>query len=349
MPGGLPFKDLPQNKELQNAVLALATDPTHTGTVMVQPSGMIEAQKRGPTPVKEAFYPTTTAGKLDRFYTEIGGEPIVRGGGARSGQGFNAYETLAQQLKLLQNNFSEREATLRSYKLSPEEHNSYVSKLQMAYDDGKLKIGQMKSIIDGINASMEQGIIAPEAGQQAMMALFYPQDVMAEAFPTVKQPAAINREPITPQQLSGQYRPLMKDFAEAAPRPGHFWTSKANEPRTQEDLIDQYVAFRENVGYDSMTPVEQRQIDSEWDGFIKTKKAYKWDPSAPDIKALRTYGNKLSSAIASKVSPFAAAIQQKNKSSAKVLDERTARALLAEARGDKNAARQLALQRGYKF
>jgi hypothetical protein len=87
---------------------------------------------------------------------------------------------------------------------------------------------------------------------------------------------------------------------------------------------------------------------------MKGDKANKeWDPANPNIQALRTYGSRLLGVASQKVtgkriSPFAQGVNTPAEG-AKVLDKTTAAALLQEAGGDKNKARELAKQRGFSL
>ncbi len=117
------------------------------------------------------------------------------------------------------------------------------------------------------------------------------------------------RTPFSPTALRG-YRAFMEPFAAAAKeQPGFEWGTPV---RLQEDLIKQYSAARDQVGYDdpSWTQTQRRQFDTEWDDLMAGERNYKWDPESLEIKSLRAVG-RLQRAGAKNITPLGTSVAKK--------------------------------------
>jgi len=106
---------------------------------------------------------------------------------------------------------------------------------------------------------------------------------------------------ITPFSISQITSPAVmgsiEDFAEAAPTTPEFWTRRGKEPKTKQGIINQYLQWREQIGYNFINPLRQRQLDMQWDAFMMGDEKYdEWwlnkEKRQPivEIRALRTPG-----------------------------------------------------------
>jgi len=219
------------------------------------------------------------------------------------------------QLKVLQDSFAQRAQRVKDYGFKKaEEHNYHIGKLQSEYDARKLEIMQVRGTLDTIRGAIDSGHIDPEAGAKAMYGLVFPKDVVKAMYP---EPAAApeepTRRPFAPSTME-DYRELAGNIAKAAEKDRSYIPFYGG-PVPQQELVKQYLVFRQATGYDSsqVTPAEQRQLDANWDAVMRSKGSYQWDLTAPEIKALRTYGDPVLKAAANKVSPMARGLAAQQK------------------------------------
>jgi hypothetical protein len=222
------------------------------------------------------------------------------------------------QLNLLRTSFEQRARRIEEFGFKDaKEHNYYVTKLQQESDARKLEIMQVRDTLSMIQSGIASGHIDPDAGAKAMYGLVLPKDVVAAMYPKPQDASqeGPTRRPFTPNTLT-DYRELAKEFADAGAKDGR----RGFDPVTRQNLqIRQYLAFRQNTGYDDssqITNAERRQLDSEWDAVMRTE-GHQWDPTAPEIKSLRTYGDPVLQAAANKVSPMARSLAAQQKQAQK--------------------------------
>lgn len=212
------------------------------------------------------------------------------------------YSILDNQQRQLQDFYESQEQQLRMRRLPKARHNAEIANMQSGYEAQKFRITSMRTQLDNIRESD----IDPTLRDEAMWKLVVPPEHAAAMFPTVKKPT--ERVPISPPGLVS-HKELIQQFAEAAEPVKEWFTREKLEPRTQENLIKQYVGWRETIGYTNYTPGQQRQLDIQWDDLMADRPKYKWDPKSPNIRALRTYGGRITGIAAKKISPLAKSIQ----------------------------------------
>lgn len=260
------------------------------------------------------------------------------------------YAIVKQNLHDLQGYYKNREDELRSYKLDPEAHNEAIAGLQEEYDQAKFKITSLKSQLDDIKRGVGAGQIDSILGQEAMIRLVVPQETADAMFPKQQKE---QRGRFTPGEFKA-YTEDFKNMAESAiAKP---WLSRNYaEP---DKLKEQYFAARAKYGYDTdMNVTERKAFDLAWDNAIgsdkKLTKAWKkLKDEDPDLFTSRTYDDRLLNIAARKingqsVSPLAASIQ--GQTPKRKLTKQEATAILNQAGGDKDKARQLAKQLGYSL
>jgi len=295
------FKSLPQNKNVQDAVFQMVVNPDYTGKISVDPNQMITATKK--TGTEETYYPSTTGGRLDRASFKSGGGPKIQ---ASPGTGMDPDSIMKRRLEALKAHYKNKQNILKGYKLSPKQHNGIVKRMQDEYDEQKFGMISARLQVEDIKRGITTGDIEQGAGEEAMLRMILPKEHINAMFPK----EGTERTPLSPTALGGHEK-MQREFVSAAEKESpHFWLPQTFERRTQEATMRQYLGWREAAGYENFTPGQQRQLDIQWDDIIAGKGQYEWDPASPQIKALRTYGNKLSRAIAPRISPLARSVQK---------------------------------------
>jgi hypothetical protein len=140
----------------------------------------------------------------------------------------------------------------------------------------------------------------------------------------------------------------------------------ATDVRKQPRLVEQYSAAKDEVEAKlgiPMTNIQAEQFDNAWDFEMKQHPKYEWDPQSGEIQALRARGT-LAQAGGKNITPFGRHIINYNTQSPASPEQQTqsqtlnpndpghqkiASDIMAEAGYDRNKARALAAQRGYKF
>jgi len=241
-------------------------------------------------------------------------------------------------------------------------HNRAIAlrtQYRTAVGQAQAKSKQQTGELQTIQRLMDQGVINPEAGQKAMWRLVLPKETHGAMFPSGGA--------FSPGQLKA-YKEQMTEFAlSGKEEPGIEWGKPV---RTQGTLVQQYLKARSQAGYDdpSWTPTQKRQYDVEWDALMAGESYLRWDPLSPEVRAIRAKG-KLQEAVAKQITPLAASVRKHvdkvkppsvsgwgieagdmiRRPATKTLTRKQAKDLYYEAGGDKEVARKLARQRGYKL
>lgn len=218
-------------------------------------------------------------------------------------------DILSGHLDSLQQTFRQKEQQLRSLtegpnRITPAQYASQIQRLQADYDQQKAQITQTQGTFSVLQSAIESGRIDPDTGRKAMYSLVLPKEAVYALYPKAEAASAEpTRRPFSPTALL-DYADTAAEFAQAVDRRSFFSPASA-EIVPQTDLLKQYTAWRTQSGYDSLTANEQRQLDAEWDAVMRGDPRRQWDTSDPQIKALRTYGDPVLRAAATRVSPLA--------------------------------------------
>jgi len=109
-------------------------------------------------------------------------------------------------------------------------------------------------------------------------------------YPSVKEPKS-GPAPFSGARVRSSSALMGEFIAGAEDKRGLEW---GRPEKTRESLIEQYSAWRDQVGYEQLDPIHQRQLDQRWDTLMKSDKTFnKWfsDKSkktpAAEVKALR--------------------------------------------------------------
>ncbi len=143
-------------------------------------------------------------------------------------------------------------------------------------------------------------------GQEAQLRMELGPEAERLVFPVEKS----RDRPFSPGQLIS-YIEFMEPFIKRTKTSGWGITGYKRE---QQDLVKQYLAARDQAGYDDprWTPKQKRQFDTDWDYLMTTDRDFEWDPEAPEIKSLRAVG-RLTRAVVKNITPLGASVAKKKR------------------------------------
>lgn len=271
------------------------------------------------------------------------------------------FDMIRQQKNELWETYSRLEGNLRDTSMTDEAFSQQINKLQGSYATEFEKIKQLENQMTMVQQMVDQGQLTPEDGTRAVTNLAVPFNI--------RQAISGAEKPDTPfsaaSLVSDSFTGTIGEFAKEARVDSRWWPGKKYG---KDELMKQYLGWREFIGYDNLAPVRKRQVDLAWDDEMKTIGIDEWNSDDPNIKRLRSYG-RLQRAAGIRSTPgkrpvtiaedIAGRIKRpvRSESKAKRLDRETARMLVKEIGGDpdnpteeqKRLARQLAKKREYTF
>jgi len=218
--------------------------------------------------------------------------------------------TQENPVDILQNNYAQTQQYLKSQYdnelnaiqnqfLTDEQFNDQVNRLNAKYQGiinrENFKVQQQVQEIQRIQALVDAGQITPDAGNEAMWRMVLPPEIEKALFQAEKKPPTILS---AAQITSPAMMKFISQLVEPAPTVHQFWTRRENEPKTRQGLIDQYLKYREAVGYGLKNIWVQRQLDMMWDSAMRADERCKnwWiDPDEkrtpiPEVQGYRAKG-----------------------------------------------------------
>jgi hypothetical protein len=192
---------------------------------------------------------------------------------------------------------NEAQALEQQY-MSDEQFSNKRATLQAKYKDAWLQrdfaIKQSQQSIERIRVAVGKGEMDARMGEQAVWKMVLEPETYAAKYPRVTKPDDPTK-PLTGARVRSSTTLMGEFIAAARDKPGLEW----GEPKkTKDSLVDQYAAWRGQVGYDLLDPLHQRQLDQRWDTLMTSDKKYsawfsdkgKKKPIA-EVKALRLKGS----------------------------------------------------------
>lgn len=299
------------------------------------------------------------------------------------------YKIADRKLTELQDHFRNRERILKSYRLSPEAHNRAVAKMQQEYDEAKYQTATIRSQLDDIKRGIAAGEVDSIAGQKAMLSLVAPRETVEAAFPDpVKQPAP-RRGRFTPKEFNTYRDQFIENLKTTIVDPKGWLLKKNRKQADPEKVKEQYFTDRVKYGYNDMSTEEKVGFDQAWEHAVIanpliTKVWAELKKTDPEIFTSQTHDQRLLDLAKKKalgMSPMAASLKPKRIQSMspigavalygelsnkpkpttgaglkkltaqgpKKLTAQEAKAILENAGGDKDKARQIAKEMGYEF
>ncbi len=203
--------------------------------------------------------------------------------------------------------FSKRRNDLQRMTLSDQDYGNRSKQLDSEYEsvrqDMRSKMKLAEGQLNSLKQMVDSGRISPEAGYEAMMRMVVPQEQAAAMFP---RGGSVDR-PLGVGTLMG--KSLSTSISEFAGRakdtPAYEW---GHPRKSKESLLGQYNQWRQQLGYDQLNPVQQNQLDMQWDIYMKNDEAFdKWwtdkkkrQSPVVEVRAMRAKGD-LSKQMAGRV------------------------------------------------
>ena len=222
------------------------------------------------------------------------------------------YENEARALESVQ--MSSRDFGQRASMLNAK-HEGILNKF-------KLKASQQAQQLEQIDMLVQQGQIDEAAGREASWRLVLPQETERAMFPGQET----QQTPYSMSQMRGAISTSIDEFAQgAADVPGWSEKMKWGDPQKETgSLVNQYMEWRELIGYDILKPVRQNQLDMQWDAKMRDEDKFdKWftddkkrTPLA-QVSALRPtgrIGDAMKKRVVGRLNPIAASIKKQKPS-----------------------------------
>lgn len=175
---------------------------------------------------------------------------------------------------LLGKQFQQDERALQSQYLSDKQYQAKSAELNAHYNNllnsqsnaARGRIGELNRI----KSMVGKGQIESQAGFQAGWKMVLPQETYDARFP--KQERVAQTSPITAPSLKSAATMMSGIIGEAEDKRGFEWGAPY---KTQAGMIEKYIEWRAQSGYDYMEPLHQRQLDMRWDSLMKSDKIYR--------------------------------------------------------------------------
>jgi hypothetical protein len=214
---------------------------------------------------------------------------------------------LQEQYRKLQTETKAKEAAFP--KSDPELYAKHIQGLQKEFDKRKAEIFSQGEQFDQVDMMVQAGLMDPQAADETKWRMVLPTDIAKNMVHPGAQGTPMSPGSLTNKAMVGS----IGQFSQAAPEQavGKFFSTSPIQNlkdwftpnyRSQSDLVKQYRAWRDFVGYEVRPPVQQRQLDIQWDDMLAADKKNKWNPKSPEISALRAKGS-ISRAAAAQVMP----------------------------------------------
>ncbi len=209
---------------------------------------------------------------------------------------------------LLGKQFQQDEYALQSQRLTDKEYevknielNAHYNKLLSAQTvEHRGRIGEL----DRIKASHGRGEMSSDAAYQAGWKMVLPSETFNARFP--KPDRTGQAKPMSAASIKSAGFMMGELIASAVDKRGLEW----GKPRkVQSSLIEKYVDWRAQSGYEEYDPMHQNQLDLRWDAIMRSDKVYRdWFADKgkrkviAEVRSLRSKG-RLGKAMSKKFVP----------------------------------------------
>jgi hypothetical protein len=144
---------------------------------------------------------------------------------------------------------------------------SLQAKYKNAYAQREFSVQQSTQSIKRIQEAVAKGTMDARMGEQAAWKMVLEPEAYSAKYPKVDKP----EDPMSSAAVRSSSSLMGEFISGAKEKRGLEW----GKPKmTVESMVDQYTAWREQVGYDSLDPMHQRQLDQRWDSIMRTDKQY---------------------------------------------------------------------------
>lgn len=243
----------------------------------------------------------------------------------------------------------DRAAMAQEY-MTPVQWNNKLAKLNLKYQTQLDELGKAtKGQLDYIQQIHQTAVNKQVAEEQALRA-YLPPEAEKAAFPTV----AAEPKPFTPTQVVSLAKNIQATAEKAIQEPWY----KLGAEKTRKSLVDQYLATVEMLRVSdprAFGPARQEQFNTIWNRVMSTDKNFaNWfdkkgnPPLEMRMAIARGPGTR---AIRKRATgtPIGISVAGSVKQAKQPITPNIAQQILQEAGGDKERARQIARQRGYRF
>jgi len=160
--------------------------------------------------------------------------------------------------------------------------------------------------LDRMKSSVSRGEMTDQAAYQAGWKMVLPSETYQARFPALKQERGAQARPLSAASIKSA-SDMMAEFISGAEEKGGFEWGKPK--RTKASMVQKYVDWRAQTGYDQLDSIHQNQLDLRWDAIMRNDKVYrdwfsdkgKTKPVA-EVVSLRSKG-RLGKAISKKLVP----------------------------------------------
>lgn len=143
----------------------------------------------------------------------------------------------------------------------------YKNQWAQMQHQSKMQIKQMEDMRDAV----ARGTLDPMRAQAASQRMVLSPEAFAAEYPGYDRVGAIAK-PLS----SGAIRSSTTLMGEIASGAKDKWGLEWGDPRKKaSSLVEQYIEWRAQIGYDELPPTHQRQLDQRWDAMMKSDVAYK--------------------------------------------------------------------------
>jgi len=186
MSSKLPFKKTPVSEEVEREVIGMATDPKYGRSIEITQDDIIKARRKDGT--EEAYYPTATGGKLDRFYISFKGPNLRPQTGGQIGD-LSDYvqQQVSFQQHQIQEMYDQKMYQARQMGLPDEEYYNAAQQIktetQMAEFEMRQRADAVKMSLEQLDKLQEADMLTPEAVEKAkyeLVGLPAPQHAMLD-------------------------------------------------------------------------------------------------------------------------------------------------------------------------
>ena len=204
---------------------------------------------------------------------------------------------LENQYRQLQQKAADWEKGLQSQGLDEQSYAEAIQDMQEQLNEQVSQFQAKANQLRQTRSMADAGLMDEQAATRANWEAVLPDEVLRAMYP--KQPEVSKREPLSVNELKN-VTGSVKHFAEQTPKTtlekryglgGADWTKRDIRGRSQKDILGQYQTWKGFIGYEGLTPVEKRQVDTQWDEWVAGEgKSWKWNPESKAVRAERAGG-----------------------------------------------------------
>jgi hypothetical protein len=127
--------------------------------------------------------------------------------------------------------------------------------------------------LEGLKGSVSRGEMSEQGAYQAGWKMVLPSEIYQARFPALsKEAGGAQARPMSAAAIRSA-GDMMGEFIKGAEEKRGFEWGKPK--RTQTSMVEKYMDWRSQSGYDQLDPMHQRQLDLRWDAIMRSDKVYR--------------------------------------------------------------------------